>query len=66
MTLHPALKDALKNAVTRAGQPESVAKRLEAWLDKLSDGSTHIIEEPDETRSRLSQILDAISIRDDA
>ncbi len=38
MALDPALSDALRQAASEAGQPEAVAKRLAAWLARLSDG----------------------------
>lgn len=38
MALDPALADALRQAASEAEQPEAVAKRLAAWLARLSDG----------------------------
>ena len=38
MALDSALQEALQAAVAELGQPNSVAKRLAAWLESLSDG----------------------------
>jgi hypothetical protein len=38
MALDPALQEALQEAVAELGQPNSVAKRLTAWLESLSNG----------------------------
>lgn len=38
MALDPALVEALETAVAEAGQPASVAHRLNAWLKALSEG----------------------------
>ena len=39
MMLDRALEDALEEVVREAGQPETVARRLRAWLRQLSEGS---------------------------
>lgn len=38
MALDPALIEAVKEAAGEAGHPESLAKRLLAWLTQRSDG----------------------------
>lgn len=38
MPIDPAVSKALKRAVEEAGQPTAIAPRLEAWLNKLSEG----------------------------
>ena len=38
MTLDKALEEALEEVVCEAGQPETVARRLIAWLREMSTG----------------------------
>jgi hypothetical protein len=38
MALDPALSDAIAEAARTSGQPQAVARRLLAWLARLSDG----------------------------
>jgi hypothetical protein len=38
MALDPALIEAVKEASSEAGHPDSLAKRLLAWLTRMSDG----------------------------
>ena len=39
MMLDRALQEALEEAVREAGQPETVARRLTAWLRQMSEGA---------------------------
>ncbi len=38
MPIDPAMRDALRKAVSEGKQPAAVADRLEGWLDGLSEG----------------------------
>ncbi len=53
MPAHTTLRDALRQAVEASGQPESVYRRLEAWLDALSNGSTELTKDREGTLSRM-------------
>ena len=39
MMLDRALEEALEEVVREAGQPETVARRLTAWLRQMSEGA---------------------------
>ncbi len=60
MSAHETLKTTLADAVTTAGQPPSVTKRLTAWLDDLSKGATDLTEDWEDTEKRLETVIDAI------
>lgn len=48
--LDPALEEALARSVREAGQPETVARRLAAWLRQISEGA---LSKEDEARFLL-------------
>lgn len=60
MSAHETLKTTLADAVAAAGQPPAVTKRLSAWLDALSEGSTDLHEDWEDTEKRIEAVLDAI------
>ena len=60
MTTHPILLESIRQAVKAAGQPEAVARRLEAWLNALSSGSEAPDADNASTRSRIEEVLNAI------
>jgi hypothetical protein len=62
MTAHPTLIEALRQAVSNAGQPESLYRRLESWLDALSTGSTDLTKDREDTRTRMQDLIDAIKV----
>ena len=64
MALDPALQEALQAAVAELRQPNSVARRLTAWLESLSDG-----EETEDLNNRFYESVLAelqVSGNDDA
>jgi hypothetical protein len=61
MALDSALEAALQVAVAELGQPNSVAKRLAAWLNSLSDG-----EETEDLNNRFYEsVLDELRVAGD-
>lgn len=58
--LDNALVEALFDVVSEAGQPKSVARRLMAWLTRMSEG-----ELPPEDHERfLKDVCDAICLEE--
>lgn len=60
MALDAALEQAVSEATEKAGQPRSVAQRLVAWLQALSDGGSS--EEQD--LSFYANVMSALQIGD--
>lgn len=59
--LDGALEQALKETVREAGQPETVARRLAAWLTQMSQGS--LVKEDD--ARFLQGVCDVLELEDD-
>jgi hypothetical protein len=49
---------AIKEAVTEAGQPDTVAKRIEAWLNAMSNSELSTSDE----QEYLNMVRNAISV----
>ena len=62
--MHDAVKRAIRNAVEAEGQSASVAKRLNAWLDRLSDGACSL-ESSGDVERRIELILDRTEVSED-
>ena len=62
--MHDAVKRAICNAAEAEGQSTSVAKRLNAWLDRLSDGACSL-ESSGDVEHRIELILDKTEVPED-
>ncbi|MYE25506.1 MAG: hypothetical protein F4Y01_16470 [Gammaproteobacteria bacterium] len=59
--LDPALEESLAETIKEAGQPETVARRLTAWLRRMAQGSP--VEE-DEARF-LTAVFEVLDLEDE-
>lgn len=59
--LDRALEEAVAETVRKAGQPESVARRLTAWLTDMSKGALV----PEDDARFLKAVCDALELEDE-
>jgi hypothetical protein len=64
MPLHPHVAKALRKIIKAEGQPESVTKRLEAWLNQMADDSQSLGNR-DEVLKNIENVLTEIVLSSD-
>ncbi len=62
MTIDKALEDALEDTIRNSGQPETVARRIIAWVRQMSQGS--LVKEDD--ARFLKAICDELRLEGDS
>lgn len=60
-TIANEVRDAIRTAVEEAGQPENVADKLVAWMERIASGAESVADE-ESVRRHLDVLIEAVEV----